>query len=257
MANGRTLMAELPIPTSPKSVARTLGFLRASREAFDAFLITDLPFGSPSLDGLSLLQPITEIVSPSRLILTVSTGHRDMSANLSRVYGGMYAGIRSFLVVQGAGGITRASSVIRKLRGEAIRLGVPLSDLSARGMELTREKIELGASFVVCQMYPDVRGVHEAVADTDAQVFLTYPIFSKQLTLAKFRERHMAIPPAISEGPAGLLERSVEIAAQGIEEFERISGGRRRPSAYVIPLARDFDYTLLRKRILTSSPPEG
>ncbi|MDG7044703.1 MAG: hypothetical protein JRN02_04940 [Nitrososphaerota archaeon] len=249
MANGRTLMAELPIPESVRSAERMLGFLRKNREAFDAFLITDLPFGSPSLDGLALLKPITEIVDPSRLVLTVSTGHRDMSANLSRVYGGIYMGIGSFLLVQGTGKVTKALDIMERLRGENIRLGVPVSDLSERGIGLTRRKIELRASFVVCQMYPDVRRVYEAVGSTGAEVFLTYPIFSNASTLAKFRERGMSVPPGLSEGQSSLEERTVEMAARGVREYERISGGHRRPSAYIIPLARDFDYSVLRKGI--------
>ena len=249
MANGRTLMAELPIPESVRSAERMLGFLRKNREAFDAFLITDLPFGTPSLDGLALLKPITEIVDPSRLVLTVSTGHRDMSANLSRVYGGIYMGIGSFLLVQGTGKVTKALDVMERLRGENIRLGVPVSDLSERGIGLTRRKIELRASFVVCQMYPDVRRVYEAVGSTGAEVFLTYPIFSSPSTLAKFRKRGMSVPPGLSEGQSSLEERTVEMAARGVREYERISGGRRLPSAYIIPLAREFDYSVLRKRI--------
>jgi len=249
MANGRTLMAELPIPESVRSAERMLGFLRKNHEAFDAFLITDLPFGSPSLDGLALLKPITEIVDPSRLVLTVSTGHRDMSANLSRVYGGIYMGIGSFLLVQGTGRVTKAIDVMERLSGENIRLGVPVSNLSEMGIGLTRRKIGLRASFVVCQMYPDVRGVYEAVGSTGVEVFLTYPIFSSPSTLAKFRERGMSVPPGLSEGQASLQERSIEMAARGIREYERISGGRRRPSVYIIPLARDFDYSVLRKGI--------
>ncbi|MEM0286925.1 MAG: methylenetetrahydrofolate reductase [Nitrososphaerota archaeon] len=281
------IIAELPGSGSVEA-QNEVNFAKEGENVYDAVLATDIPTGRIRVDSLIVCQHIIQQTSLD-VVAAISTRHRSMEASIAKLLGLWSIGVRSVYAVMGDSTpssspsnakyqITGATSLLEaiaslrrgflRINGRLYRFAQPFNFFAGGALvpsrqgevELTRQKLALGASFFITQALFEAESLFSFIdrlrsegVKMEKPIFVTLPIVHKLSSLERMAKMPgVYMPDGIVNSFKSAQDLESFSVKRNVELFREVSESLKniRIGAYILPLPGSNSSVEMAKSIL-------